>query len=110
MNLRNYLWIGFTEEKRLDIDLILCYTLSKRKQNNQNVVAKYRPTTNWRIKMSISMVENLSEPVQHLYFAALDILEDFDSFGEVLQSNEFGEYCEETAIGKLRMALTEMQG
>ena len=60
--------------------------------------------------MSINMIENLSEPVQHLYFAALEIMGDFKSYGSVLQVDESGEYGPETAIGLLQTALIEMEG
>jgi len=52
----------------------------------------------------------MSEPVRELYYAALEILDDFDTFGEVLQVDDNGEYGEDTAITKLRKALEKMEG
>jgi len=61
-------------------------------------------------KMSINMIENLPEPVQHLYFAALEIVGDYKSYGPVLQKDENDEYGPETAIGLLQAAVIEMEG
>lgn len=60
--------------------------------------------------MGINMIENLPESVQHLYFAALEIMNDFTMYGETLQQDDNGDYGPESAIGLLQTALTEMEG
>ena len=52
----------------------------------------------------------MTEPVRKLYYAALEVMDDFDTYGEVLQANDCGEYGETTAIGKLKRALRMMEG
>lgn len=51
----------------------------------------------------------LTEPVRKLYYAALEVVDDFDTYGEVFQANDCGEYGENTAIGKLKRALEMME-
>lgn len=45
--------------------------------------------------------------IRNLYVAALEILCDFDRFGEVLQTDEGGEYGPNTAIERLRQAISD---
>ena len=52
----------------------------------------------------------MTKPVRMLYYAALEIVEDFDNYGEVLQVGVGSEYGEDTALGKLKAALIIMEG
>lgn len=56
------------------------------------------------------LIENLPEPVQHLYFAALEVVGDFKSYGPVLQFDENEEYGSESAITLLQTAIIEIEG
>jgi len=55
-------------------------------------------------------MELLSEVTQDLIRAAKEVVNDFEIYGEVLQSNENGEYDNTTAIRKLQIALENMNG
>jgi len=49
--------------------------------------------------------ESQDDATDMLLTAAKEILEDFDTYGEVLQTDEEGEYGPKTAIEKLRQAV-----
>jgi hypothetical protein len=42
------------------------------------------------------------EVAKELYYWASEIVDDFDDYGPILQSNEVGEYDESTTLGRLR--------
>lgn len=46
--------------------------------------------------------------VHALYLAASEVVDDFEDYGCVLQSNEHGEYDEGTAIGRLKEVRNEI--
>lgn len=52
-------------------------------------------------------VENLTEKHGELILAAQEVISDFDTYGEVLQTDDDGEYGPTTAIEKLREALRD---
>lgn len=57
--------------------------------------------------------EFLSEPVQKVVCAALEIVADFDTYGEVLQigdNDEPGTYGADSSIERLRTALQDLAG
>ena len=47
----------------------------------------------------------ICEQIQELYQTACEILNDFDNYGEVLQTDINGEYGKEATIEKLRTAV-----
>jgi len=49
--------------------------------------------------------ESQDDATDMLLAAAKQILDDFDTYGEVLQTDEEGEYGPKTAIEKLRQAV-----
>jgi len=49
--------------------------------------------------------ESQGDATDMLLTAVKEILEDFDKYGEVLQTDEEGEYGPKTAIEKLRQAV-----
>lgn len=54
--------------------------------------------------------EQLTEPVQNLVKAAQEIVDDFDTYGEVLQVGHNGGYGEESVIVQLKLALYDLKG
>ena len=55
----------------------------------------------------IMNTEHLTEQHQKLILAAGEIVSDFDTYGEVLQTDENQEYGETTAIERLRESLQD---
>lgn len=52
-------------------------------------------------------IKHLPEQHRKLILAAQEIINDFDSYGEVLQTDDDGEYGETTAISMLRESLQD---
>ena len=53
---------------------------------------------------------SLHEAAPEMLEAALDIVRDFQQFGEVLQSDENDEYGTQSSIGKLQAAIRKAEG
>ena len=54
--------------------------------------------------------EQLTEPVQDVIRAAQEVVNDFENFGEVLQTGDGGEYDETSPIGRLTEVLNSVGG
>lgn len=65
----------------------------------------YQCETCYKITVKNERIETMD--TNELIESAMEILDDFDSYGPVLQSNESGEYDSNTGIGRLRKALGE---